>query len=76
MKTQDFVSPKFVVKVCLQPVLDRKVYEIYKYRTSFHNGMMSLQDFKNGLNFVKIMCKEKNFKEVLKKDKLICLNSA
>ena len=63
METRDFASPKFVVKVFLQPVLGRKVYEIYKYRISFHNGMMSLQDFKNGLDFVKIMCKEKFLKK-------------
>ena len=62
MRTRDFASPRYVIKVWLQPVLARKVYEIYKYRISFHNGMMSLQDFKNELDFVEIMCKEKFLK--------------
>ena len=67
MKTRDFTSPRFVVKVCLQPVLGRKVYKIYKYRISFHNGIMSLQDYENGLDFVKIMCKEKYLKNFRRK---------
>ena len=53
---RDFASLRLEVRVCLQPVLGQKVYDIYRYRLSFHKGMMSLQDFKNRLDFVKIMC--------------------